>query len=271
MTNKASTSKASQKTTREKAAAAKAQADARQRRADNRNRLIGAVVVVALVALIFGGVWFAKRGSSSTAPPAPNANAALPLGVDKTTYGVPYGNGPATVPQLQLWEDFQCPICGDLERTNGTGITQLADQGKIRLLWRPTTFLDDNWNNQASQQAAMAWGCAIDEGKGKQYHSTVFSNQPATEGTGYTQQQLLDFGKKAGITGTAYDTFQSCVTSGKYSEWVANSRQAFDAAAVPGTPTGYLVLPGKAPKELDFNTLSNQSALEAAIAAYQSS
>lgn len=270
MTNKTS-QKASQKTTREKAAAAKAEADARQRRADTRNRALGVVIIVALVALIFGGVWYSKKGNAPVPAPSANANAALPSGVDKGTYGVPYGTGTAAVPQLQLWEDFQCPICGELEKANGAGITSLADQGKIRLLWRPTTFLDDNWNNQASQQAAQAWGCAIDAGKAKEYHSTVFANQPATEGTGYTQQQLLDFGTKAGITGAAYDTFKSCVTSNTYASWVANSRQAFDNAAVPGTPTGYLVMAGKANKELDFNTLSNQAALEAAITAYEKS
>lgn len=265
------TNKASAKTTREKAAAAKAEADARQRRADNRNRLLGVVVIVALVALIFGGVWYSKKSNAPAPGPTADANAALPTGVDKATYGVPYGNGPTSVPQLQLWEDFQCPICGQLEKTNGTGITGLADAGKIRLLWRPTTFLDDNWNNQASQQAAQAWGCAIDAGKAKEYHSTVFANQPATEGTGYTQDQLLQFGKMAGITGTAYDTFKSCVVANTYASWVANSRQAFDNAAVPGTPTGYLVMSGKPNKELDYNTLSNQAALEAAITAYEKS
>ncbi|HEY7858211.1 MAG TPA: thioredoxin domain-containing protein [Candidatus Nanopelagicales bacterium] len=263
------TNKTSQKTTREKAAAAKAEADARQRRVDNRNRLLGVVVIVALVALIFGGVWYSKKGNAPTAAPTADANATLPTGVDKTTYGVPYGNAPTTVPQLQLWEDFQCPICGELEKANGTGITGLADAGKIRLLWRPTTFIDDNQNNQSSQQAAQAWGCAIDAGKAKEYHSTVFANQPATEGTGWTQAQLLDFGTKAGITGAAYDTFKSCVDANTYASWVANSRQAFDQTAVPGTPTGYLVMAGKSNKELDYNTLHDPAALQAAITAFE--
>ena len=265
------TNKTSQKSTREKAAAAKAEADARQRRVDNRNRLLGVVVIVALVALIFGGVWYSKKGDAPNPAPTVDANATLPTGVDKATYGVPYGNAPATVPQLQMWEDFQCPICGELEKANGTGITGLADSGKIRLLWRPTTFLDDNNNNQASQQAAQAWGCAIDAGKAKEYHSTVFANQPATEGTGFTQAQLLEFGTKAGITGTAYETFKSCVTANTYASWVANSRQAFDQAAVPGTPTGYLVMVGKSNKELDYSTLVDPTALQAAITAFEKS
>lgn len=265
------TNKISQKTTREKAAAAKAEADARQRRADNRNRLLGVVVIVALVALIFGGVWYSKKGDAPNPAPSADVNATLPTGVDKTTYGVPYGNAAATVPQLQLWEDFQCTYCGALEKANGTGITGLADAGKIRLLWRPTTFIDDNAKNQASQQAAQAWGCAIDAGKTREYHSVVFANQPAKEGTGFTQAQLLDFGTQAGITGAAYDTFKSCVTANTYASWVANSQQAFDQAAVPGTPTGYLVMAGKANKELDINTLSNPAALQAAITAFENS
>ena len=72
--------KTSQKTTRERAAEAKAKADAEARRRDNRNRLIGGVIVVALIVLIFGGVWFSKKDSGSSA--APDSSAALPAGVD---------------------------------------------------------------------------------------------------------------------------------------------------------------------------------------------
>ncbi|HET8971215.1 MAG TPA: thioredoxin domain-containing protein [Candidatus Nanopelagicales bacterium] len=258
--------KESQKTTRERAAAARAKADAEQRRRDNRSRLIGGGVVVILIALIFGGVWLSKR-DNGTDPS--NANAALPAGVDAATYGVPYGTGSADVPQLQLWEDFQCPGCKALEDANGTGITKLADQGTIRLLWRPTTFLDTNLKNDSSARAAAAWGCAIDAGKAHEYHTTVFANQPE-EGVGYTDDQLLQFGKDAGITGPEYDTFASCVGASTYAGWAANSYQAFLTEAVPGTPTGYLVL-GDKKQELPSEVLRDQAKLEQAIKDFQAS
>jgi protein-disulfide isomerase len=264
--------KESQKTTRARAAEARAKAEAEQRRRDTRNRILGGIVVVALIGLIFGGVWWSKRdsGSGGSTTPTANPDAALPKGVDSATYGVPYGTGTASVPQLQLWEDFQCPACKQLETTNGTGITSLADKGTIRLLWRPTTFLDQNLGNDSSARAAAAWGCAIDAGKAHEYHTTVFANQPE-EGVGYTDAQLLQFGKDAGIAGDAYTTFESCVNANTYAGWVANSYQVFQDDAVPGTPTGYLVMDGKDPKEVPAATMADQGKLEQAIKDYQAS
>ncbi len=256
--------KQSQKTTRERAAQARAKAEAEARRRDNRNRALGAVIVVVLIGLIFGGVWFAKRDGGSSSAVGPNPDAALPAGVSGPTYGVPFGTGTDAVPQLQLWEDFQCPACKQLEDANGSGITKLAEEGKIRLLWRPTTFLDQNLNNDASARAAAAWGCAIDAGKAHEYHTTVFANQPAQEGTGYTDAQLLQFGKDSGITGDAYTTFEKCVADNTYAGWVANSYQQFQDDAVPGTPAGFLVM-GDRKQEVPTATLADQSKLEQAI------
>ena len=258
--------KPSQKTTRERAAEAKAKADAEARRRDNRNRLVGGAVVVVLIALIFGGVWFSKKDSGGSGA---NPDAALPKGVDPVTYGVPFGTGTEAVPQLQLWEDFQCPACKQLEDTNGKGITDLATAGTIRLLWRPTTFLDVNLQNDSSARAAAAWGCAIDAGKAHEYHTTVFANQPE-EGVGYTDEQLLQFGKDSGLSGTSYDAFSKCVADKTFTGWVSNSYQLFNSEAVPGTPTGYLVL-GDKKQEVSSDTMKDQAKLEQAIKDFQAS
>lgn len=255
--------KESAKTTRQRAAEARAKAEAEAKRRDNRNRAIGIGLVVVLIALIFGGVWFARKDNASTTPDAvpsaaPNPDAAIPTGVDKATWGVPIGTGTDSVPQLQIWEDFQCPICGELETQIGKDIEALAQAGTIRLLYRPANIIEGNFGNTYSQQSFAAWGCAIDAGKTLEYHNTVFANQPATEGAGWTQQQLLQFGKDSGITGDAYSTFEQCVTSQKYAEWAANSFQAFHDDGITGTPTGILVL-GDRKEELKSNQWVNQT------------
>jgi protein-disulfide isomerase len=107
----------------------------------------------------------------------------------------------------------------------------------------------------------MAWGCAIDAGKKKEFHSTVFANQPATEGDGYTDAQITAFAKSAGITGDALTTFNSCVTAKTYNQWVSNSAQAFKDSGVPGTPTAYLN-----GTEVKSATLQDMAALEKLIA-----
>ncbi len=113
------------------------------------------------------------------------------------------------------------PGCAQLEATMGDQIEQLAEAGKVNLVWRPATFLDPHFasvspNPNSSQRAAAAWGCAIDAGKSAEYHKTVFANQPATEGDGWTDEQLLEFGKQAGLTGEAYTTFETCFNDKTY-------------------------------------------------------
>ena len=260
--------KDSKRTTKEKAAAARAAAEAEQRRRDRRVRLIGGTAIVVAVALIVGlGVWGSKQGTASASGTV--ADAKVPAGVNgnggSDPWGVPY-NKVSGKPTLAIWEDFQCPSCGQFERSFGAAVTKLADEGKMNLVWRPTTFLDDRFaptspNPYSSHKAAMAWGCAIDAGKAKQFHTTVFANQPANEGDGYTDAQILGFATTAGITGDALTTFKTCVTNKTYDQWVTNSYRAFQDAGVPGTPTAYLN-----GTEVPAATLSDMAALEKLIA-----
>ena len=237
---------ANEKSLKEKAAEARAAAlkaeRARQRRT---NILIGGGLLV-VIALIVGGVVYASHQNSSTTnastlPPV-DPNAPLPKTVLPSTsalaYGFPLGTAAATKSTVQIWEDFQCPKCGEFEQAQGAAIQQLAADGKIYLVYRPASFLDGKLpqSNLSSARATSAWGCAIDAGVGESYHNVVFSNQPATEGTGYTDDQLLAFGKDAGLSGATYDSFASCVGAHTYLGWAANSAGAFVDSAVPGTP-----------------------------------
>ncbi len=239
--------KESAKSTREKAAAARAEAEAEQKRRDRTVRIIGGLVVLAVIGAIFGAViWNNKKTASAN--DIVN-EAAVPKGVNTSTGEYPWGypvNKADAKPTLAIWEDFQCPTCAAVEKANGTTIEKLATDGKINLIWRPTAFIDEKTssssgpNPKSSLRATAAWGCAIDAGKGPEYHNTVFANQPANEGDGWSQQQLIDFGKTAGITGAAFDTFTSCVEGDNYHQWANNSYQTFIKDAVPGTPTAYL-------------------------------
>jgi|GEM_PF-98761 len=234
---------------RDRAAAANAAAMSGERRREQLIRIIGAVVVIVVVVGIIVVAVVVKKGSSSadgsaaptsaTANPgAPLPTGALPAG-DPYPYGIPYGTGTSAVPTLEVWEDFQCPSCDMVEKANGTGITSLAESGKVRLIWRPTTFLDRNLKNDASERATAAWGCAIDAGKTKEYHSTVFANQPK-EGVGFSDEALIQFAQDTGISGAALDTFKSCYADRTYLSWAANSAQVFYDANIPGTPLAKL-------------------------------
>jgi protein-disulfide isomerase len=235
------------KNRRDRAAAAREEANAGERRRERMVRIIGAVIVVVVVFGIIGVAVLARNSSDTAAVAVPSAdpNAPLPAGVlpadDERAFGVPYlGTATPDAPVLEIWEDFQCPACGAVEQANGAGIESLADAGKIQLVWRPTTFLDRNLGNDASARATSAFGCAVDAGKGKEFHGTVFANQPEQEGTGWTNEELIAFGGEAGITGADLDTFTQCVTDGTYLGWAANSTEVFYTSNIPGTPLAKL-------------------------------
>lgn len=237
-----------EKSTREKAAAARAAQQAAEKRRERTIRIIGAIGVVVVVAIIIGLAVIVPRLSGDTSGggrdlPDVNPAAQLPAGVlgpdDEFAYAYPYGNAPDSAPTLAIWEDFQCPACAALEQINGQGIKDLANDGQVQLFWRPTTFLDRNLNNTSSAEAVSAWGCAIDAGKAMEYTAVIYANQP-TEGAGFTTAQLIDFGVQAGIGGADLDPFTQCVNDGTYLGWAVNSTAVFNEQNVPGTPTGYL-------------------------------
>jgi protein-disulfide isomerase len=233
------------RTTRERAAQARAEQLAAEKRSQRRTQIIGAAVVFILAAGIIGvGVIAGRSDGSSTGLtlPAPDPQAARPagaLGPDSATpYGVPVGDAAEAASLVEVWEDFQCPYCAQFERSQGAELQALGESGEIRLVYRVATFLDGNFPeaNLSSARAANAWGAAIDAGVGEQYHALVFANQPEKEGTGYTDEQLLDFGKQVGLTGAEYDAFAKKVSDRTFFGWVSNSSQAFRDSNVPGTP-----------------------------------
>ena len=255
------------KSAREAAAAARAKAKAEQQARDRKIAIIGTVIVVAVVGIL-GVVGYVSVKKQNEIPAGP-----LPAGVTNDTYGIKIG--PAwtaanaeSIPKLQLWEDFQCPACGAMERSSGAAVMQLADEGKLRLEWRPTIFLDERLktentaagNPESSLTATVALGCAVDAGRGEPYHSAVFALQPAKEGTGFSTEQLLGAASQVGIAGQDLNTFESCLTSKKYESWVKNSYAKFNSEGVSSTPTG--VLNGKA---LDQQLLFDPQALTQAI------
>ena len=233
------------KSTREKAAAARAEQVAKEKRRERTVRIIGAIGVVVVVVLIIGLAVVVPRLSGDS-----SADGVAP-------WGVPVGDAPETAPLLELWEDFQCPACGSLEELNGAGIQSLGTDGTVRLVWRPTAFLDNNLGNTSSAAAINAWGCAIDAGKTVEYHDAIFANQPTSEGEGFSRDLLVGLAEQVGITGVPLEQFNDCLTSNRYLGWAANSTQAFYDANVEGTPRGFL---NGTP--LDGAQLADQATLE---------
>lgn len=238
------------KNRRERAAEARGNAQSAEKRRERIVRIVGgATVVVVMVAIVGVAIYASSTDESSNANSSagivdPDPTAPVPanvFGADAAIpFGVPFGTASADAPVLELWEDFQCPACGALEMANGAGIKQLAEEGTVQLVYRPTAFLDTNLGNDASHRAIAAWGCAIDEGFLKEFHEQVYANQPAEEGAGWTNEDFIVFGTNAGLTDTGLESFTQCVNDGTYLPWAANTTEQFYTNQIQGTPSGVL-------------------------------
>jgi len=218
--------------------------------------VVAAVLIVGVgVAILIGNG--SKAGGST-------AGSAQPKGVVAGDAGGILANAaPAksNAPTLDLYEDFQCPVCGELEKAMGPTMTSMANAGEVKLVVHTLSFLDDNLNNDSSKRSANAVACAADAGKFLEYHAAVFAAQPAKEGDGYTDAQLTEFANTAGITGAALTTWQQCTTSGQHATYVADTQTAAGKAGVNSTPT--VMLNGKN----ITSTLSTPDALTAQVKA----
>ncbi len=198
--------------------------------------VISVLVIVAVVAAIVIGGGSTPDGGGS----------ALPKGaLTSDGAGIVANTTPAKTgaPTVDVFEDFQCPVCGQFEKAFGATLTSMADAGQVKLVVHTLSFLDTNLKNDSSTRSANAVACASDAGKFLEYHAAVFAAQPVKEGDGYTDAQLTEFATTAGITGPALTTWQTCTSTSQYVQYVKDVQTAAEKEGVFGTPT--LKLNGK--------------------------
>jgi protein-disulfide isomerase len=198
--------------------------------------IIGAVMAVVIIVgvVVFIAVQQFSKTSSGSGGSGQPAGVAGGQGSGIVANAAP---AKSNAPTLDLYEDFQCPGCGNLEKTVGAQLTSLAKAGDIKLVVHTLSFLDRNLGNDSSARSANAAACASDAGKFMEYHNAVFAAQPAQEGDGYTDAQLTEFATTSGITGAAMTTWQKCTSSGQYDKYVASVQEASTTAKIDSTPT----------------------------------
>mgnify|MGYP000320090001 CR=1 FL=1 len=186
-------------------------------------------LVIGMVALVIG-VAVAVSFTSNKA----KENAATPSSVEKSEgYGIVFNKGVTGVPKLDIWEDFQCPVCRNFEAVNNKQITEWINAKKVVAVFHPLSFI-----GAESAYMANAAACAADEGKYLQIHEALYANQAATENSGqWNSITLTALGAKIGLTSKS---FAECVAKGKYQDWVTNVAVDGNNKKVDSTPTVFI-------------------------------
>ncbi|MER6298979.1 thioredoxin domain-containing protein [Kitasatospora sp. NPDC001539] len=203
-----------------------------------RRRVVVGAASAAVLALA-AGVAFAVGGSSGSSSDAaargPLVVPAHASGADGTVVTYGKADAPHT---LEIYEDFRCPFCEQLETTTGKAVQQLADDGTYKIEYHLATFLDDNLGGKGSRTALAAAGAALNEGvdKFKQFHDVLYANQPDERSDAFGDvNHLLDLAGQ--VPGLKTDAFVKAVQDGTYAPWAAKVADAFDKSGVTGTPT----------------------------------
>lgn len=179
-------------------------AKAKQHRV-NRILGIGVGLTAAVLVAVFAVVVIQSQSSAEAGTLPPNATPdgkAIVVNPGKATPGAPV---------VELFFDYQCPVCNYFEQVFGSALEKLANDGEIELHYRTMTFLDENLGNDSSTKAGVAAACADVSAVYPAFHNEIFANQPEKEGTGYTDQLLRDtIPATVGLTGEKLTAFQAC-------------------------------------------------------------
>lgn len=219
-------------------AGAKAVAQARGTAGSNKRVIAVVVAVVVVAAVIIGGVLWTNSSKNSTQgaaiTPRP-ANAALDSPGERQGVTVVSGKPDAKV-KLDIYADFLCPYCGQLQQNFGNQIEQQIEAGTVQVTYHMIPLLSANSDPPGySLDSANAALCAADQGKFTSYHDSLFAEQPKEGARGYDNAQLIKLGQDLGITAPQ---FASCVNAGTYKQQLnAALQQISQNPSFQGTPT----------------------------------
>ncbi|TQS43599.1 DsbA family protein [Cryptosporangium phraense] len=199
---------------------------AAQRAAEKRRRTILVSVIALAVLVVAAGIGVVVYRTSQP------ENVALPTAATKT--GVPVGKTSAPV-TVDIYLDFQCPICKQFEATSGPTLQKYVDEGTVKIDYHPVAYLDRfSSGTKYSSRSSAASGCASDAGKFPEFLTALYDNQPEENGKGLTDAKMISLAAGAGITG---DTFTKCVNDQAYANWTKSVTDEASKSGVNGTPT----------------------------------
>ncbi|GAB2960584.1 DsbA family protein [Amycolatopsis acidiphila] len=217
---------------------ARAVAQARGSSGGNRRTIVVVVAVVVLAALVIGGVIWTNRSKNQTqgeAIPPVTTNASLDTQNVRQGAVVVTGKADAKA-KIDIYEDFLCPYCGQLEKTYGNQVDQQIEAGKLQVSYHMIPLLNSRSDppgySLAAENAAL---CAADQRKFTSFHDSLFAKQPEEGQRGYDNAQLIKLGQDLGITAPAFAT---CVNAGTYNQPLNDALAKISAdPTFQGTPT----------------------------------
>ncbi|MGO1544515.1 MAG: DsbA family protein [Gulosibacter sp.] len=207
----------------------------RHRKDMQRQRMVLAIIVTIGVLLSAGAlVWLQLRPSSGETVTPHNATADY--GFTLTSEHITDAQGSVENPvEIKIYEDFLCALCKDFHEESGTFLYEQLSAGNVTLTFHPIAHLVAESTDEYSERASNAAVCVADRAGIVSYfqmHSLLMENQPAQNGAGLTDEQLIDFGAQAGA-----GDISECVHDRTFDPWLQEAIVEAKRMDVTGTPT----------------------------------
>lgn len=172
---------------------------------------VALALVVAVVSYI---IWKGKdEGTGGAEVAILTSKAAVAVGL------------PDAPQNIDVFEDFLCPYCGQLERNSGDLIQKSVDGGSLRVRYHFLTFLDkQSKSGDYSTRAAAAALCVAEASSAAfpKFHASLFKDQPKEGGNDFSDEVLT---QKAVAVG-APESVRFCIASKKMFAQVAKNNAA---------------------------------------------
>jgi protein-disulfide isomerase len=203
--------------------------------------LVVCVTVTAVLVLRDG-----KRGTRVALPPGAPATmgagkrgtpAALPPGVTAAVGAdgtLTMAKSGVTRPLVDVFEDFQCPVCKEFHQVNDATLKNLAGEGKAKVVYHPIVIFTQEPLASNSTRASAAARCVTGGAGWLAFQDQLFLHQPPEGSLGFSAGDLVSYGSAAGAGGSGFTT---CVLTMRYAAQVGKTSAAVIAGGLLGTPT----------------------------------
>jgi protein-disulfide isomerase len=200
----------------------------------------GVVVAVGLSVAVILAVQSSKVVESE--PVGATSNGGILVGQDGTAGGeAPAASEAVTV---EIYSDYICPSCGNLEEGISEALDELREAGEIRLILHPVAFLDRYSNDAEYSTRSLnhAGTVARDEpDKFLAFHKALFDNQPDENTDGLTDEEMATIAQDAGVSAETTAKFAAM----EMVDWVTSVTDRAVKDDVTGTPVVFLQAPGE--------------------------
>ena len=250
--------------TREKARALR-EANARKERTKSVTLRVSLVVgILAAVSLIVVAIvsGINQQAATQAGPANMLYDNGIKIGADLQAYTKTQTPAPkpaassatgASVPNIVIYLDYQCPICQTFEQGNAAQLRQWVKSGVATIEFHPMSFLDGRGSpNTYSSRAANAALCVANYSPDQffDFSSLLFAHQPAEGTPGPENPVLIQRTTQVGVQNAG--KIADCINNKTFGKWMENTTNTVLGSGytvkgtdikVTGTPT--IVVNGK--------------------------